>query len=131
MTIRSGLLVSLPVLLFSLSAAQQAAAQNLDADMAKKVMLDKTWARKNVGGQKSFWSWSSDGTVCIRLFERSGKCDDTARWWMDGENVCYEAQWWGGNLGLKSSCFRIVDAGNGRYDGISKDLKNFEFTMVK
>lgn len=133
MNVSSGLLASLPFVIFSLGVGQQAAAETLDSEMTKKLLSDQTWVRKAyAGGRDSYWSWKSDGTVCVRLFGRKGKCDDTGRWKKDGERVCYQMEWWSDHGGEKSACFRIAHAGKGRYEALEANgLVMFEFTVSK
>ena len=133
MNIPSRLLVSLPFVILSLCVDQQAAAETLGAEMAKNLVSGHTWVRKPTNAVAvSYWSWKSDGTVCLRLFDKQGKCDDTGRWKMDGERVCYELGWWGGTWGIKSACFRVSDLGKGRYEALEDNgIVQFEFTVSK
>lgn len=111
-----------------------AAAQTLDTDGAKKLVVGQTWAEsKPEGYGKNYWSWKKDGTLCIRLWEPNGKCDDTGKWSLDAGRVCYELGWWGNAYSSdKSGCFRISQAGKGGYRTIRDDgFAMSEFTVLK
>ncbi len=132
MNISSRLVMSLPILIAFLAGGPQAAAAPVDAKTAKGLVSDRNWEMKQVKGAGGHWSWKSDGTVCLRLFEKEGKCDDTGRWKLDGERMCYEIGWWGQGFGLKSACYRIDDLGKGRYGALQDNgLTLFEFTVSK
>ncbi len=105
----------------------------LDAKAAKGLTADRMWQiKKPRGPGHDYWSWKSDGSVCVRLGEKTGKCADTGRWKLDGARLCYELTWWGETHGMKSSCFRILDQGQGRYAWLSdNEFTSQEFSVVK
>jgi hypothetical protein len=130
------------VLLLGGWVARPAAAQNeakaakavtLDADAAKGVTSDRVWqVKKPRGPGHDFWSWKSDGSVCVRLGENTGKCADTGRWTLQAEKVCYQLSWWGEVHGLKSTCFRISEQGKGRYVWLTDNaIPIHEFSVLK
>lgn len=133
MNFRSRLLVSLPFVIVSLCVHHRATAEPLGAEKSKNLVSGHTWIRKPTNAVAvSYWSWNSDGTVCLRLFDKQGKCDDTGRWKMDGERVCYELGWWGGTWGIKSACFRVAELGKGQYAALEESgIVQFEFTVSK
>ena len=125
---------AMALILLAPLAAAPAAAQTLDTDGAKKVLVGKTWAEsKPEGDGKNYWSWKKDGTLCVRLWEPEGKCDDSGKWTLKAERVCYELGWWGNAYSNdKSGCFRISKASNGRYHTVRDDgFAMTEFTVLK
>ena len=132
MNISSKWVMSLPFVVAILVVDQQAIAAPLDAKTAKGLISDRNWEMKQVKGAGGYWSWKSDGTACLRLFDKGGKCDDTGRWTLDGDRMCYELGWWGQGFGMKSACYRIDDLGKGRYGALQDNgLTLFEFTILK
>jgi hypothetical protein len=113
--------------------AKDTRATALDAKAVKTLVANRVWqVTRPRGPGYDYWSWNSDGSVCLRLGEKSGKCADTGRWRLEGERFCYELTWWGESYGLKSSCFRISDQGRGRYGWLSdNELITYEFSVVK
>ena len=44
----------------------------------------------------------------------------------------YQLEWWGDAFGIKSACFRIASAGQGRYQALEANgLVLFDFTVSK
>lgn len=113
--------------------AKATKAATLDANAVKTLTANRVWQVKRPRGPGyDYWSWNSDGSVCLRLGEKTGKCADTGRWRLEGERFCYELTWWGESYGLKSACFRISDQGQGRYGWLSdNELNAYEFSVVK
>src|SRR3989304_2859859 len=74
----------------------------MDAKKVKTVASGNTWETKKVGGSGgyAYWNWKADGSVCMRLEEKAGKCDDTGKWKLDGDRLCFELEWFGAQLGL-------------------------------
>lgn len=105
----------------------------LDAAAAKPLLSDRDWTTTVASGTVRYWTWNSDGSVCLRLMEKEAKkCDDTGRWKFDRNHVCYELSWWGESVGLKSKCFRILDRGEGRYVALeNSDVPFFEFRVSR
>jgi len=115
--------------------AKDTKAATLDAKAAKSLTSDRVWQiKKPRGPGYDYWSWKSDGSVCVRLGEKTGKCADTGRWKLDGERLCYELTWWGETErgGLKSACFRISDQGKGHYGALQdNEMTLLEFSVIK
>jgi hypothetical protein len=109
------------------------AAANLDGKAARELLSDRMMQSKNVAGEGFYyWSWKSDGTVCMHLLEKTGACADTGRWKVERDRVCYEFTWWGKESGFGSACFRISDLGKGRYEALQDNgLTLFEFMIAK
>ncbi|MDH3282356.1 MAG: hypothetical protein OEQ18_14670 [Gammaproteobacteria bacterium] len=133
MKIRSRLLIPFLISFFTLCASLQAAAATLDAKAARRLISDRMWQQKAPAGPGYiYWSWKSDGSVCLRTEDENGKCADTGRWKLDGDRLCYELTWWGASAGRKSACFRISDQGKGRYEALQDNgLTFFTFSVVK
>ena len=119
------------VFLFALLVGFQARADNLDADSTKKVVLDKTWTVEEFDGPGNFyWTWNSDGTLCLRLHGETGNCDDTGHWTMKDGRVCYELGWWGKADGMNSECFRVSKLNQNRYGAFfDSGLTFFKFAV--
>lgn len=109
------------------------AAATLDAKAAKDLISDRTWQQKKFDSPGyNYWSWKSDGAICLRLNENTGKCSDTGRWKLEGDRMCYEVTWLFKSGGGNSACFRIADQGKGRYGALQDNgLTLFEFTVAK
>ena len=105
----------------------------VDGNAAKAVASGNTWESKKVGiGGYAYWEWKADGSVCMRSEEKTGKCTDTGTWKMDGDRLCWQLEWYGGDLGFKSNCVRLSDKGKGRYLGIDDQGSTmFDFTVLK
>jgi hypothetical protein len=110
-----------------------AAAEPLDAEAAKRLVSNRLWQQQQAHGPgKVYWSWKSDGSVCLRTEAPRGKCADTGRWKLEGERMCYELTWWGASVGRKAACFRIVAQGKGRFEALQDTgFSLFEFSVVK
>lgn len=110
-----------------------AAAAALDSKATSSLLAGHTWQLKKPRGPgNDYWSWSTDGSVCLRLGESTGKCADTGRWKLNGERVCYELTWWGAESGMKSACFRVVALEKDRYGALQDSgLNLFEFSVAK
>ena len=113
--------------------AKDAQGKVLDAEAAKSLISGRMWQAPIIGGPGHYyWSWKSDGSVCLRQNETTGKCLDTGTWKLKGNRLCYELTWYGAGLGLKSRCLRIVDEGNGRYRELEESgLATLKFSVVK
>lgn len=133
MNIRPQLLIPLIVSLFSLCAGLQAAEATLNAKAARSMISNRTWQQPQAHGSgQIYWSWKSDGSVCLRTEDKNSKCADTGHWKLDGERLCYELTWWGKSAGRNSACFRISDQGKGRYEAIQDNgLTLFNFSVVE
>lgn len=105
----------------------------MDATKVRAVASGKTWNTKSIWvGGHSYWNWNSDGSVCMRLFAQNGKCDDTGKWKMSSDLLCFELEWFGEFLGLKSACVGVADQGQGRYLGVDeRGWTLFDFTVLK
>lgn len=111
----------------------QARADNLDTDSTKKVLLDKTWAVEEFDGPGHYyWAWNSDGTVCLRLHDETGDCDDTGSWTMNDGRICYELGWWGKADGMISECLRVSEPDQDRYEALlDNGLTLFKFSVLQ
>ena len=120
-------------LLVALCSVLPGFAATLDANAARNLVSDRVWQQKpSAGPNFRYWSWKSDGSVCIRTDDKADKCGDTGRWKLDAERLCFDLRWGGLNRGMKSACFRITDQGKGRYEALQDNgLTLFEFTIVK
>lgn len=114
-----------------LPADAQPAVKTLDAEEVRSVTMDRTWEAK--AGTTAYWTWHSDGAVCLRLNDKTGTCADTGKWRLDGQRVCYELTWYGEAYQLKSACFRIADKGEGHYAWMLGGPSEFirEFTVLQ
>jgi hypothetical protein len=130
---RSRLLIPLTISFFVMCAVLQAGAATLDAKAARGLLSDHMMASDDIAGSGYYyWSWNSDGTVCMRLKDKNGSCADTGPWKLQGDRVCYEFTWWGKGSGFDSACFRIVDLGKGRYEALQDNgMTLLHFHMTK
>lgn len=133
MKIRSRLLFPFLISFFTLCANLPAAAATLDAKAASSLISDHMWQQPQPHGNgQIYWSWKSDGSVCLRTDGKTGKCADTGRWQLDGDRLCYELTWYGASMGRKSACFRIADKGKDLYEALQDNgLTLFNFSVVK
>jgi hypothetical protein len=115
------------------AVAEDAQGKVLDAKAVKSLVSGRMWqARGTSGGGDIYWSWKSDGSVCVRQNERTGKCLDTGTWKLKDHRVCYETTWFGASVGMSSRCFRVVDKGKGRYGELEESgIATIEFWVVK
>ena len=120
------------IVMFALCTGTQAAAANLDAKAAKRLISGRIWQQNSRDGPGlNFWSWAPDGSVCLRTQRKNGKCADTGRWKLDGNRLCYDLEWGGLTHGAKSGCFRISEKGKGLYEALQDNgLTLFEFSVV-
>jgi len=133
MKIRSRLLIPFLIPFLTLCASLPAAAATLDAKAARSLISDRMWQQKAPAGPGyNYWSWKSDGSVCLRTDGKNSKCADTGSWKLDGDRLCYKLTWWGASIGRKSACFRISDQGQGRYEALQDNgLTFFTFSLAK
>jgi hypothetical protein len=113
-------------------AVTPVAADTLDTDSAKQV-LDRTWVQnRSAGPGAHYWTWKSDGTVCVRLYDaRQPNCDDVGQWTLKAGRVCYEMGWWSGGQADKSGCFRITQPSDTRYQAVRDDeVPLFRFAVL-
>ena len=108
------------------------AAETLNADNLKKILVDRIWAEKGMAGPaENYWEWKADGSVCVRMFEKTGSCDDVGRWKLEADRVCYKLGWWGSDSGETSKCVRISEPTTGRYETLDDyNVPVFEFTVL-
>lgn len=108
-------------------------AATLDSKTASALVSGRTWQLKKPRGPGyDYWSWNADGSLCMRLGEKTGNCADTGRWKLEGERLCYELTWWGAETKMKSACFRVSDLGKDHYGALQDNgLNLFEFSPVK
>ncbi len=112
------------------------AAGTLNSDDVKKILVGKIWAEKGLGGlfSETFWEWKEDGSLCLRLFEKTGDCDYVGHWQLKADRVCYILERRAGQSGTKSNCVRVSKSTSGRYEYKTLDDKNvpvFKFTTLK
>ena len=110
------------------------AAETLNADGVKKVLVGKIWAEKPLPTfAETYWAWKADGSVCLRLFEKSGSCDYVGRWKLEADRVCYILERRAGQSGTKSKCIRIAEPKAGEYEYEALDDNNvpvFKFMVL-
>ncbi len=133
MKIYSRLLIQFLISFFTLCASFQAAAVTLDAKAAKSLISDRMWTQNSqVGPGLRYWSWKSDGSVCLRTESKTSKCADKGRWKLDSGRLCYELEWGGASMGVKSACFRISDQKEGLYEALQDNgFTLFKFSVSK
>ena len=121
------------IVFFALGAGFQADAATIDAKAARTLISDRVWQQqRRTSSEYVYWSWKSDGSVCLRLEDKNSKCDDTGHWKLDGDRLCFEITWYLKSTGGNSACVRIVDKGKGRYEAVSDNgLTFFEFSVVE
>ncbi|MEP6607900.1 MAG: hypothetical protein ABJA83_04405 [Burkholderiaceae bacterium] len=102
----------------TIAAALPVLAANLDANALQKLTSGKTWSATKIGTstQPASFEWKVDGTVCLRLGQSGGKCDDQGTWKIVGQGVCYQMTWWLKSYDLMSSCLAVEDLGKGDYE---------------
>ena len=128
---RAPLLTLAMISFFVLCVAFPAGAATLDAKAVRSLTSDRVWQMK-LGSGYVYWSWRSDGSVCLRVGENSGKCADTGTWKLADDHLCYELTWWGASGGYKSACFRVSEREKGWYDALQDNgLSLFEFSVMK
>jgi len=117
---------------FALGTSFQAAADPLDSNAARSLISDHTWQQSSYSGPGfNYWSWKSDGSLCLRTEDKNSRCADTGHWKLDAERLCYELTWWGATDGWTSACFRITDLGKGRYQALQDSgFALFDFSVV-
>ena len=117
----------------ALAASLQAAAATLDSEAAKSLITGRMWQQPQPHGTgQLYWSWNSDGSVCLRTDGKTGNCADTGTWKLDGDRICYKLTWYGKTSGRQSACFRISDKQKGLYEALQDNgLTLFEFSVVK
>ena len=106
----------------------------LDASAVKALISNHILKSKQVtaGSGYNYWAWKSDGSVCMRLASKKGTCDDKGRWKLDGDRLCWELEWFGNDLKLKSACVDVTDQGKGHYLATDKSgTILLDFTVLK
>jgi len=133
MNIFSRMMISIALAFVVLSAGSHAAAATIDAKAARTLISDRVWQQqRRTGPGYVYWSWKSDGSVCLRLEDKNTKCDDTGHWKLDGDRLCFEITWYQKSAGGNSACVRIVDKGKGRYEAVQDNgLTFFEFSVAE
>lgn len=131
--LKSVMLLFTALAVTTVAIAKEDAKKFLDASAVKALASGHMWkVVKLVVGGYAYWEWKSDGSVCMRLEEETGSCTDKGRWKLDGNRLCWELEYFGDDLGLKSTCVDIADKGKGRYLGTNKTGTNLlDFTVIK
>ena len=89
-------------------------AEELDGEAVKQLALQGAWEAEHA--EYGFWNWSEDGTVCLRVGSKDGKCADTGTWNIADNVLCYEFTWWGETVGERKGCFTVQPIGEGRFE---------------
>ena len=107
-------------------------AEELDAAETEAVLLGGPWKATDTGAVYNYWIWDSAGTLCVKANDpQSESCDDTGSWKRDGNEVCYELQWWGKVYDLNRGCYRITKVESGGYAFIDPTgLAALRFTVL-
>ena len=110
-----------------------AAAQELDGGAVKDLALQGIWAAEEDGF--GYWSWNEDGSVCLRLYDPTGDCEDTGSWAIDRDFICYELEWWGEVYGQRDTCISVVAHEGKPYEVLIQDgpliSTMFHFTLLE
>ncbi len=93
--------------------ASPSLAEQLDGAAVRELALQGTWQAQNDWG---YWSWSEDGSVCLRMIGPEGDCADTGTWHIDGDVMCYELTWWGSSYDIRTNCYTVHSLGDGNYE---------------
>ena len=101
------------IIALGLLSSSPAAAQKLDGDAIRDLVLKGTWAAQNDWG---YWGWSEDSSLCLRLFGPDGDCADTGTWTINGDVMCYELTWWGESYDVRKNCYTVHPLEDGRYE---------------
>jgi len=125
--------LALAMLVLALTSAAAGAAETLDAGAAKALIVNRTWQQQQAHGPgKVYWTWKSDGSVCLRTDGPKGKCMDTGKWKLEDNRMCYELTWWGASVGRKAACFRIAGKDKNRYEAVQDTgFSLFEFSAAR
>ncbi len=91
-----------------------APAQELDGKALEGLALQGIWEAEHA--EYGYWSWSDDGTICLRVGGKDGDCADTGTWNIADNVLCYELTWWGETVGERKSCFTVQPLDDGRYE---------------
>lgn len=116
-----------------LVAATPVSSATLDGKAMRTLTSDQVWqVTSNRGPGRNYWAWKADGSVCLRVGEKTGKCTDTGHWKIEGDRLCYELSWWGATDGMKSGCVRIAEKGKAAYEALEESgVTRFEFSLAK
>lgn len=118
--------------LLAMVMAGQSGAADLGADAVSGLVGGTTWSAQVLDTQAASWDWKKDGTVCLRLGNTSGQCDDSGTWKLDGGRVCYRLTWWLKSYDMTSACLNVAELGNGRYEAKAVNGSRFmRFTIVR
>ncbi len=69
----------------TLLSSRLANAEQLNAAETEAVLLEGSWKLTDTGAVYNYWSWSSNGTLCVKANDpQAENCDDTGSWTRDG-----------------------------------------------
>ena len=107
--------LSLATLLLTITAIiSPVASQELEGNALKRLALQGIWEAEHA--EYGFWKWNTDGTVCLRVGNKDGKCTDTGSWYVADNVLCYELKWWGNTAGERKNCFTVQPLKDGRFE---------------
>jgi hypothetical protein len=108
-------------------------AADLGSDAVKALVGGKMWIAEQVADARSHTSfeWKADGTVCLRLSDTAGKCDDSGTWRMDGAQVCWKFTWWLKSVDMTTACVSVAELDKGRYQAKVASGNQFMVFSVK
>ena len=119
-------------LLVLLPIAAPTSAEQLDAAQTEAVLLGGPWKATDTGVVYNYWFWNADGTLCLKANDpKVESCDDTGSWSRDGNEVCYELQWWGQVYGLDKGCIHIDKVESGYEIIDANGMTSLRFTILE
>jgi hypothetical protein len=75
------------------------------------------------------------GSVCLRLHDSTGDCEDSGSWAVDGDFICYDLEWWGEVYGQRDACINVVAHEGKPYEVLYQDgpliTTMFHFTLLE
>lgn len=104
------------LMLMCSTAPIPATAQDLDDAALSDLALRGTWQADHA--EYGFWTWSADGSLCLRIGSMDTDCADTGTYTISDHVLCYELTWWGETVGERKGCFTVQDLGEDRYETV-------------